>query len=748
MSRLPKYFLIFLISGITSAKETNTGIESLPEEAREQIQQDAANMATEWLPTLRTLTSHTQEKITLNAFIQKLMPHGFAKVGGLSARDAEDPPDRWDIRRRENAAKYDRKFINALQLHSDDYLTYQSFAKTIESLLAIWPNKLLPLDVDGDGKITLAEYAASAPLVQDQDTDEDGFSKDQRRRFAYYDDNKNGVIDGAEILSSTSYYHKTMRHYMSTILIARADLNQDSTLSQTELAKLIPQAKKLPKSVPLSEALFWLRDLDSDDLTSVRDQLLGQTTVSFQQKKMKSDDGKSLAYELGTLVVPEVRGDSKSRMIKIGFARFKAKNNATAPPIFYLPGGPGNSYLMSFNRSDVDDLNRRFDLSGMREFSDVIFVDQRGYTEQGDILRATFETPTMPAGSLIDRPSHLDAFRKFAQSATKEFAEKGINLAGYTVKECAYDVADLRQALGYEKITLVGTSFGSQWSFAVMKLFPDIVERALLSGVEPLDFSLDKPSDVFSAILRMWQKVDADPAFKPYLPPGGMAEAARTVITRLEAKPMPVIRKSADGKEEIICLIGPKSFPLYDPADILELYHQQPDPTRWDRVRKSRGGKDSYRLILPLIDSSLGVTPERKYQLWNDPAVRYLGRRNFERLITSTDDWPSPNMGDAFRRAQACPIPVVFAQGDWDTSTPIENTYHIAPFFTNSHTIIAHQGGHGVLSPISHQHQKTWQKILTFLRSGELENLPSRVTLDPSKKFRFPKVDLNEVDHN
>lgn len=71
---------------------------------------------------------------------------------------------------------------------------------------------------------------------------------------------------------------------MSTILIARADLNQDSTLSQTELAKLIPQAKKLPKSVPLSEALFWLRDLDSDDLTSVRDQLLGQTTGSSKRK--------------------------------------------------------------------------------------------------------------------------------------------------------------------------------------------------------------------------------------------------------------------------------------------------------------------------------------------------------------------------------------------------------------------------------------------------------------------------------
>ena len=61
---------------------------------------------------------------------------------------------------------------------------------------------------------------------------------------------------------------------MTTILISRADLDQDSTLSQNELKELLPGAKDLPDSVPLSEAIFWVRLIDSDDIAPLRDTLL------------------------------------------------------------------------------------------------------------------------------------------------------------------------------------------------------------------------------------------------------------------------------------------------------------------------------------------------------------------------------------------------------------------------------------------------------------------------------------------
>ncbi|WP_163332058.1 alpha/beta fold hydrolase, partial [Klebsiella aerogenes] len=63
-------------------------------------------------------------------------------------------------------------------------------------------------------------------------------------------------------------------------------------------------------------------------------------------------------------------------------------------------------------------------------------------------------------------------------------AYPGKDLSGYTIAACADDVDALRQALGYPRIVLVGQSFGSQWSLAVMRRHPQIVTRAILSGVE------------------------------------------------------------------------------------------------------------------------------------------------------------------------------------------------------------------------------------------------------------------------
>ena len=410
--------------------------------------------------------------------------------------------------------------------------------------------------------------------------------------------------------------------------------------------------------------------------------------------------------------------------------------------MFRLPGGPGGSLLSRMKTESQ--LQQAYGLiAEYNRFSDVVVVDQRGYSERGDVLTAPFRRPSPPADQPLTSELRAKAFKAFAEDTVAQFKKKEIDLAGYTVKECAHDVADIAKALGYKKITLEGTSYGSQWSFAIMRLHPNIVARALLSGIEPLNSGYDMPSYVFAAIQRMWRVVDADPRFKPYLPEGGMAEAARTVIERLEREPIALEFQARDAeKTGRIGTLGPDSFPWFSPTQILELYHNKLG--RWKREAMARAieAPRRVRLIGPLIDSSLSTTPGRKHRLWTDPATRYLSRRNFASYMATADIWPSPDVGDEFRTPVLCDIPVVFTQGTWDFKTPVENTFEIVPFFTNSRIVIGERGGHGILGSIRDQHPDTWSELIEFLKTGDLEDIPVRVRLKASQQFEPPNFEV------
>ncbi len=107
-----------------------------------------------------------------------------------------------------------------------------------------------------------------------------------------------------------------------------------------------------------------------------------------------------------------------------------------------------------------------------RAVADVVVVDQRGFSPRGELLTFKRQMPDEPLDQPADLARDTADFVATARAAVAESATKKIDLRGYTALECADDVNDLRKALKYPKITLVGTSFGSQWSFATMRRRP------------------------------------------------------------------------------------------------------------------------------------------------------------------------------------------------------------------------------------------------------------------------------------
>jgi pimeloyl-ACP methyl ester carboxylesterase len=444
-------------------------------------------------------------------------------------------------------------------------------------------------------------------------------------------------------------------------------------------------------------------------------------------------------YELGTIYVPENRDDSKSRIIGVGFARFKAVKPSGAPPTFHLPGGPGNSFLVSLRNSGPSNLARYVDR--FRQVSDVVLVDQRGYSDRGEVLKYKLLPP-----QALDQPASLARYTagyvEAARAAVSEFAKKGVDLAGYTVKECADDVNDLRKALAYERITLVGVSFGSQWSFAVMRRHPGIVERALLGGVEPLNCGYDMPSHVLAAVQRQWCEAEQDKRLQRYLPPGGLMAAARRVLERLQHEPLQVEVKEGPTGKRLTVRLGPEDFSKHfltlaaNPSLLLSLYHERYDAAA-RAVIVDRRGQRELPLIGPLIDTSLGVTRPREYLLRTDPASELLGIWNFDSYLATADVWPSPDVGDDFRREVRSDIPVVFVQGDWDTSTPIENLLDVAPYFPKGRILVVEHGGHNALSEFFRQRNDVAAGLIEFVKTGTADRLPARVSL-PAPKFAVP----------
>jgi len=268
----------------------------------------------------------------------------------------------------------------------------------------------------------------------------------------------------------------------------------------------------------------------------------------------------------------------------------------------------------------------------------------------------------------------------------------------------------------------------------VMRLHPEIVARAILSGVEPLNMGYDSPTGVLAAMQRYWKVAEKDLRLAPYVPEGGIEAAAKAVLKRFEAGPVKAEIKNPNGGAPVVVVLGMEDFQrdfnhkaIDGAAWILSLYHEHYEEWAATVAARRHAHSAVLTLIGPLIDSSLGVTPERERELRADPATAFLGRWNWESYIAAKDVWPSPDMGDDFRTPVTTNVPVLFANGDWDTQTPVENTLDIAKSFPKGRVIIAERSGHGALDPIANSAPKVWAEMMNFLRTGVMPDLPARV---------------------
>ncbi|MEM9380415.1 MAG: alpha/beta hydrolase [Planctomycetota bacterium] len=315
---------------------------------------------------------------------------------------------------------------------------------------------------------------------------------------------------------------------------------------------------------------------------------------------------------------------------------------------------------------------------------------------------------------------------------------EGFDLAGFNVIEAAADVIDVADALGYDRITLVGTSFGSHWGMTIARFHRERVARAVFSGLEGPNHTYDMPSYVLAALERIAAAAEASDALAEHLPEGGLIDAFRRASAARDEAPEVVALGTfevlVDGRRVRAAALGTTGRTSSRtgirtwPGDMIRIARGDLKGVAQHALRMGMGSRIPTASFLSL-DCGSGISAERLQQLRSDPACAVVGKG--EPFYEAACPAWGTDLGEEFRVNFETDVPTLLVQGDWDTSTPLENALELVPYFTNARFVLVEGGSHGALREARSSDAAFRDALATFLRTGSMENVPESVTLPP-----------------
>lgn len=458
------------------------------------------------------------------------------------------------------------------------------------------------------------------------------------------------------------------------------------------------------------------------------------------------EDGGFFNAERATMFVPLNRSVKKSDVISLDVYRFKASSKAdpNTPPIFFLHGGP--NFLGLEDQLEVlgtFEKNWQF----MLDVADVVVVSQRGI---GPSKPTTTIDKTVVAQSPDLPYNNEEAVTGLQELLTKErqvWENLGLDLKGFTVMEAAEDINDVRKAFGYDEITIWGGSFGSHWGMTLMRMHPEIIERAILRGMEGVDHTYDHPGHTWNVYKRMAEEAENSEELKGYIPEGGLIKAVETIGKRLKNNPLTVevtdpetkeIQKVYFDENSIKNLSRGYSGDLESwPSDIITLYNGDFSQAAEKIVRRYKNsGRSIKTASYYILDCGSGISDKRLQEYMNDPANEVL--ETGWGYTSGCPCWDSDN-GDDFRENFETQIPTVIVQGTWDRSTPYENALELLPYFKDVKFIPFKRGPHGAIRAALKVSDEFKKGILKFAATGDRSELPDEMEL-PELEWVVPDL--------
>jgi pimeloyl-ACP methyl ester carboxylesterase len=232
-----------------------------------------------------------------------------------------------------------------------------------------------------------------------------------------------------------------------------------------------------------------------------------------------------LDAQVGRMTVPLRRAHPESGSVELAFVRLRSGDAKSAAPIVYLAGGPGSSGVSAaLNPFALPALAR------LAKTADVILLDQRGIGLSSPRPTCAAK-PLEPQARFAPFAEMMPRILAETRSCVEEWKAKGVDVAGFTVAESAADVDDLRRALGAQRISLLGHSYGTYLALAVIRAYGDTVERAaLLATAGPADMR-KLPLMLDTQLAKLSMLAREDPSIGAEVP--DMTALLRRVLAKL-----------------------------------------------------------------------------------------------------------------------------------------------------------------------------------------------------------------------
>jgi pimeloyl-ACP methyl ester carboxylesterase len=398
----------------------------------------------------------------------------------------------------------------------------------------------------------------------------------------------------------------------------------------------------------------------------------------------------------GSFEVFEDRVRKSGRKLALEIVVFPATGqDKAADPLFYIPGGPGSSAT-----EDAPYVASEF--AKIREHRDLVFVDQRG-TGGSNPLNCNFFKPADLRSYLGDY-FPLDDVRK-----CREELEPKANLKLYTTAIAMDDLDDVRAAVGYQKINIIGGSYGTRAAQVYLRQHPDRVRAVILHGVSPTNQSMprDFPQHTERALEGVMSDCAADEACRAAFP--NFRAETKTVLERLMRGPVEVelkrekpagnirINLSRDLVAEAI------RYMLYQPgaASRIPLFIHL---AAQDNFNPFAEAAISYRQQIVATGSNgmyLSVTcaedlPVIKRGEGERNGVNtFLGDYRLRQQRAACELWRRGSIPKNYAEATRSNVPVLIVTGQWDPVTPPMYGDTAAKYLPHSLHVIVPHGGHG-----------------------------------------------------